>query len=226
MKLAEKILYCRRRAQLSQEALAERVGVSRQAVSKWETGEATPEIGKLLQLAQTFDVTTDWLLSDADPEPTPPADGPDEGASSGEMWQKPPAEKAHTWVDDVPGMLGTLLRRYGWLFGVRLAVAGAAFLAFGLFMGLVSNSFFSGMSHTSFGAPGIQWYDSNGNAISSPDGFFGDFQLSGFGNEFESIQSTGSSMFGLFSGFVTLIGVVLLVAGIILAFELKKLDRT
>lgn len=38
MKLHEKILYCRKRAGLSQEALAESVGVSRQAVSKWETG--------------------------------------------------------------------------------------------------------------------------------------------------------------------------------------------
>ena len=38
MKLPEKILYCRKRAGLSQEALAERLGVSRQAVSKWETG--------------------------------------------------------------------------------------------------------------------------------------------------------------------------------------------
>ena len=43
MKLSEKILYCRKRAGLSQEALAERLGVSRQAVSKWETGEALPE---------------------------------------------------------------------------------------------------------------------------------------------------------------------------------------
>ncbi len=51
MKLPEKILYCRKRAGLSQEALAERLGVSRQAVSKWETGEALPETGKLAALA-------------------------------------------------------------------------------------------------------------------------------------------------------------------------------
>ena len=38
MKLNEKICYCRRKAGLSQEALAERIGVSRQAISKWETG--------------------------------------------------------------------------------------------------------------------------------------------------------------------------------------------
>lgn len=38
MTLSEKILYCRKRRALSQEALAEKIGVSRQAISKWETG--------------------------------------------------------------------------------------------------------------------------------------------------------------------------------------------
>ena len=68
MKLQEKILYCRKKAGLSQESLAERMGVSRQAVSKWETGEALPETGKLALLAKTFGVTTDWLLSEEEPE--------------------------------------------------------------------------------------------------------------------------------------------------------------
>lgn len=65
MKMNEKILACRRRAGLSQEALAERLEVSRQAVSRWECGEATPEPAKILQLARTFGVTADWLLDDA-----------------------------------------------------------------------------------------------------------------------------------------------------------------
>ena len=38
MKLSDKIYHCRKKASLSQEALAERIGVSRQAISKWETG--------------------------------------------------------------------------------------------------------------------------------------------------------------------------------------------
>lgn len=67
MDLQNKIYSCRKNAGLSQEALAERIGVSRQAISKWETGEATPEVAKLLSLAKTFGVTTDWMLSD-DPE--------------------------------------------------------------------------------------------------------------------------------------------------------------
>lgn len=66
MKLHEKIYTCRKKAGLSQEALAEKLGVSRQSVSKWETGESVPEISKLPILANIFNVTTDWLLSESD----------------------------------------------------------------------------------------------------------------------------------------------------------------
>lgn len=74
MDLQNKIYTCRKNAGLSQEALAERIGVSRQAISKWETGEATPEVAKLLSLAKTFGVTTDWMLSD---DPDLPANEPE-----------------------------------------------------------------------------------------------------------------------------------------------------
>lgn len=100
MKLQEKILYCRKKAGLSQEAFAERIGVSRQAISKWETGDAVPEINKLLLLSNAFNVTTDWLLSDEEPE----EEKADEEAQ--------PAIKA-SWVDSLPGAFGRLLRRYG-----------------------------------------------------------------------------------------------------------------
>lgn len=73
MKLNEKINYYRRRAKLSQEELAARVGVSRQAVSKWELGDATPEVGKLLALVRAFGVTVDELLQEDEPgEPSSP----------------------------------------------------------------------------------------------------------------------------------------------------------
>ena len=63
MTLAEKICTCRRKQGMSQEALAAQLNVSRQAVSKWETGDAEPESGKLIALARTFGVTVDWLLT-------------------------------------------------------------------------------------------------------------------------------------------------------------------
>lgn len=59
--LSEKIYALRRKNGLSQEALAEKIGVSRQAVSKWETGTATPELDKLRALCACFGITLDEL---------------------------------------------------------------------------------------------------------------------------------------------------------------------
>lgn len=62
MNLSEKILQLRKMNGLSQDDLAEKVNVSRQSVSKWESGQATPELEKILILADVFNVTTDNLL--------------------------------------------------------------------------------------------------------------------------------------------------------------------
>ena len=64
MILADKIIKERKRLGLSQEELAEKMNVSRQAVSKWEGGQSIPEIEKILQLSSLFGVTTDYLLKD------------------------------------------------------------------------------------------------------------------------------------------------------------------
>ncbi len=62
MALADNIIKCRKQAGWSQEALAAQVGVSRQSVSKWESGQSTPDIEHILKLAEAFQVTTDALL--------------------------------------------------------------------------------------------------------------------------------------------------------------------
>lgn len=62
MKLSEKLIVLRRRRGWSQEELAAQMGVSRQAVSKWESGQSTPDLEKILMLSELFDVTTDTLL--------------------------------------------------------------------------------------------------------------------------------------------------------------------
>ena len=64
MILADKILMLRKKNGWSQEELAERAGVSRQAVSKWEGAQAIPDVDKILLLAELFSVTTDYLLKD------------------------------------------------------------------------------------------------------------------------------------------------------------------
>ena len=64
MILAEKILALRTAQGWSQEELAEKLGVSRQSVSKWESAASIPDLNKILQLAQVFGVSTDYLLKD------------------------------------------------------------------------------------------------------------------------------------------------------------------
>lgn len=62
--LSERIYQFRRKNGLSQEQLAERIGVSRQAISKWESGTSTPELEKLFALSECFNITLDELVKD------------------------------------------------------------------------------------------------------------------------------------------------------------------
>ncbi len=64
MILADKIIQLRKKCGWSQEELAEKLGVSRQAVSKWEGAQSVPDIDKILSLARAFGVSTDYLLMD------------------------------------------------------------------------------------------------------------------------------------------------------------------
>lgn len=64
MTIGEKIIQLRNAADISQEQLAEMLGVSRQSISKWEMDQALPQIDKVLQLAEIFSVSTDELLLD------------------------------------------------------------------------------------------------------------------------------------------------------------------
>lgn len=76
MKLPEKIVTLRKARGLSQEALAEQLGVSRQAVSRWEQGSAQPDAGNLFQLSRLFQVSADYLLDDTLDQPPQPAAAP------------------------------------------------------------------------------------------------------------------------------------------------------
>ena len=64
MILAEKITLLRKKNGWSQEELAQEMGVSRQAISKWESAQSTPDLNRILALAKIFDVSTDVLLKD------------------------------------------------------------------------------------------------------------------------------------------------------------------
>lgn len=64
MKLSDKIILLRKQKGWSQEELAAQMDVSRQSVSKWESGASTPDIDKIILLSQIFGTTTDYLLKD------------------------------------------------------------------------------------------------------------------------------------------------------------------
>lgn len=198
MKLSEKIYSCRKKSGKSQEALAEQLGVSRQAVSKWETGDAEPEIGKLKLLADAFGVTVDWLLSDAEPA--------EEAAGKPE-----PAACTNTnWVDSIPGVIGTLLRRYGWLFGVYTALSGVGFVVIGALARVLTRSMFASfdrMTDNMFGS------------------FGGDAMIyDGFGNQINHTVSdfAVNNPVALVGTVILVIGIILIVVGVVLAVVLKK----
>lgn len=74
MIFAEKITTLRKRNGWSQEDLAARLNISRQAVAKWEAAQSVPSLEKILQLSQIFGVTTDYLLKDEEEEIIPTED--------------------------------------------------------------------------------------------------------------------------------------------------------
>ena len=71
MKFQDKLQVLRKAKGLSQEKLGYEIGVSRQAITKWENGTAMPEVEKVLALSEFFHVTTDYLLKDAIEIPEP-----------------------------------------------------------------------------------------------------------------------------------------------------------
>ena len=63
MNISERLFNLRKGRNLSQEELANIIGVSRQTISKWETGESTPDFDKILPICEFYGITSDELLS-------------------------------------------------------------------------------------------------------------------------------------------------------------------
>lgn len=145
MNLREKIITYRKRDGLSQEALAEKLGVSRQAVSKWETGESLPEIDKITQMAKIFGVSTDSLLLDEEPA----RQNADRGGPRSENRQE---RSASNRIFD-------LLKRHGWLGGFIISAYGLA----GFLVARLAHYMFSRMLN-SFNDP---YFSSQTNGITS-----------------------------------------------------------
>ena len=102
LQLYGKIQARRKALGLSQEELAQRMGVSRQSVTKWETGLSAPDLDRLVELADTLGVSLDYLLRDqadlpdasAEPEESVPVENPAEERN--ERSSVPPASMSTT----------------------------------------------------------------------------------------------------------------------------------
>ncbi|ESL02469.1 DNA-binding helix-turn-helix protein [Catonella morbi ATCC 51271] len=67
MNISERIQELRKAKGISQEELADKIDVSRQAVSKWENGQSIPDLEKVILLSEYFEVTTDYILKGIEP---------------------------------------------------------------------------------------------------------------------------------------------------------------
>ncbi|MBQ6197323.1 MAG: helix-turn-helix domain-containing protein [Lachnospiraceae bacterium] len=197
MKLGEKIMYSRKRAGMSQIDLADALGVSRQSVSRWETGETNPEIGKLPQLAEVLHVTTDWLLSDAAPEEGfyNAAGFSESKARSSAPASSPETKTYPDWLDHLPGFILKAVKKYGWIYGLFIAAGGALFIGFGILIRVMAKNFI----------------------MSSMPGMYE--------QGFNTIRQSPLSGFWTISGFVMIIGALILIFGIVLALTLRKWGR-
>ena len=114
MKLHGKITDYRKKCGLSQETLAEKIGVSRQAVSKWETGDALPEITKLKSLADCFGVTVDFLLDENIDE------------------YQPQNNVKTTVFDRLVNWISANFKTYSWMAGLALILIGVYITGIGI----------------------------------------------------------------------------------------------
>ena len=137
MTLSEKLQNLRKAAGLSQEQLAERLNVTRQAVSKWETGEGKPDIDNLLPLAKLLGTTVDYLLDDgaAEPRQSEPQPEPQTESVGRELWEQ----------------LKTFGRRWGWLGGYAIALIGAVRFITTLVVLFAGSTALGGFIHADFG---------------------------------------------------------------------------
>lgn len=111
MNLPKKLSFLRKEKGLSQENLADEMNVSRQAVSKWESGNVMPSLDNLIYLSKLYGVTIDSLIDDSQdlpPEPAPPEPVPAEPVPPDSPRMEPPAFP--------------FIRKYGWLAAFLLAM--------------------------------------------------------------------------------------------------------
>lgn len=209
MTFGEKLQELRRKAGMSQDALAEKLGVSRQAVSKWERDEAVPETEKVLRIAKLFDVSLDELLLDREQKAEPT--------------HEPRYQQLQNQDDrrNSGARVERFIRRHGYKVGYAMIAAGLVIILVclclrGFWMGTVSgmsdsfNSFVTSMG--------------GGFAISGGVDGFTNPLFGGFNQSVQSMTNTAAGWGNVFLlGLIP--GIGLAAAGIIIIIKGRKLAR-
>lgn len=128
MTLGETIRTLRKNAGLSQEALAEKLGVSRQAVSKWENDNGMPETEKLITMAKLFDTSLDNLIGEEKSAPTSP---------TAENSTQTRVDPAAVTLDVARSFLDYQSNRFRRVALAALLIIGSSSLAFSSFSGII-----------------------------------------------------------------------------------------
>ena len=200
MKLSDKILYCRKRSGLSQEALAEKLNVSRQAVSKWETGEALPDLNNIVIIANEFGVSTDWLLKEDMEEPE--ATVKEDPKLTPQPPRQPQRSPKRTFM------------KYAWILALIVALLGIPVTVEGIVMTYIGGNVANiGETFTQ----SVNVYDEFGNAVNDLEDVFG--QSMGFGQYGDVFSDTASTVTATANGIVgifSLIGILIIVIGLIM----------
>lgn len=123
MELAQRLAEARKARGLSQAEAAERLGVSRQAISRWETGAGIPTLDNLMQLGTLYQVSLDALVY-----------GAGYGAGPAETEEAPGAPEMEAQMQE-PEMTRKPKRKRPALLGAALALAAAGILALGIWIG-------------------------------------------------------------------------------------------
>ena len=224
MTLGEKIYYYRKKNRMSQEELAERVGVSRQAVSKWELEEATPEVEKLLSLSRAFGVTTDQLLS-----PEPPEEGEDplryhipregEARTEGPRTEGPRRPEGGGYPEEelrrYGRHLGGLIRRKGYVAGYILSLYGLGPFLVGLLFSAVAGQMRRAASVVMSDPWGMGGFDFPSGTVISMDGAT---WVSGASDSVSSLYAI-PQVIGVL---IMAAGLAMMVGGVVLAQALKR----
>lgn len=157
-------------------------------------------------------MTTDWLLYEEKSE---------ESKEDNKTTSFTEAIPTTSWVDSVPGVIGKILRRFGWLYGIYMTISGTLFAGIGTLMRYIDGKFFSDFSD--FGDVTTEFFSM------SPEEeiIFNDFSIEGFEVPIDNVTSkmAQNSPVSTFSTIIIWFGIVMVIAGIILTIILLRYKK-